>query len=68
MLKRSQSVSLQTPTSGDWAQCGATPVFAATPAEPFLPEGFPEFQRVTISGDYCAGVNSANTPHVVIHL
>uniref|UniRef100_A0A3Q3WHY6 AMP deaminase n=1 Tax=Mola mola TaxID=94237 RepID=A0A3Q3WHY6_MOLML len=49
-LKRSQSLSLQIPVSIDWA-----PSVPCTP-EPSLPEGFPDFQRVTISGDYCAGI------------
>lgn len=52
MLKRSQSLCVQMPASGDW-----TPSLPCTP-EPCLPEGFPDFQRVTISGDYCAGVTA----------
>lgn len=53
MLKRSQSLSLQIPTgAGEW-----TPSLPCTP-EPGLPQAFPDFQRVTISGDYCAGVKS----------
>lgn len=50
-LKRSQSVSLQMPP--DW-----TPPPAQTPAtaESLLSDSFPDFQRVTISGDYCAGI------------
>lgn len=58
MLKRSQSVSLQIPIGSDWAQAMG-PSMPPTP-EPFLPEGFLDFQRVTISGDYCAGVNRIN--------
>ncbi|XP_075884732.1 AMP deaminase 3b isoform X2 [Nelusetta ayraudi] len=51
MLKRSQSLSLQIPTgAGEWiASLPCTP-------EPGLPQAFPDFQRVTISGDYCAGI------------
>lgn len=56
MLKRSQSLSLQIPTgAGEWiASLPCTP-------EPGLPQAFPDFQRVTISGDYCAGVKSSIT-------
>lgn len=50
MLKRSQSLSLQVPVSVDWATS-----LPCTP-EPVFDESFPDFQRVTISGDYCAGV------------
>lgn len=50
MLKRSQSLSLQMPGGADWAVS-----LPCTP-EPVFHEGFPDFQRVTISGDYCAGV------------
>ncbi|XP_054889119.1 AMP deaminase 3-like isoform X2 [Poeciliopsis prolifica] len=49
LLKRSQSVSLQ----DDWR---ASPLPPPGGAEAFLPENFPEYQRVTISGDYCAGI------------
>lgn len=52
-LKRSQSISFQIPIGGEWAPSPVSP----TTLEPSLPETFPEFQRVTISGDYCAGVN-----------
>ncbi|KAM4573114.1 AMP deaminase 3b isoform 2-T2 [Odontesthes bonariensis] len=54
LLKRSQSVSSQALTSLDWAQSGASPTPAA--CQPSLQEILPEFQRVTISGDYCAGI------------
>lgn len=60
MLKRSQSVSLQIPIGGDWALSGVSPMLSPTTPEPHLPDSFPEFQRVTISGDYCAGVNAMN--------
>ncbi|XP_008409109.1 AMP deaminase 3b [Poecilia reticulata] len=49
LLKRSQSMSLQ----DDWR---ASPLTTSGGAEAFIPENFPEYQRVTISGDYCAGV------------
>ncbi|XP_053108282.1 AMP deaminase 3 isoform X3 [Hemicordylus capensis] len=59
---RSQSLSLQIP-SQESKPPSATPVLS--PPTPVLPGAFqpiqgtydvPEFQRVTISGDYCAGV------------
>ncbi|XP_066495925.1 AMP deaminase 3 isoform X1 [Tiliqua scincoides] len=59
---RSQSLSLQIP-SQEWKPPSGTP--ALSPPTPVLPGAFqptqgtydvPEFQRVTISGDYCAGV------------
>ncbi|XP_029951781.1 LOW QUALITY PROTEIN: AMP deaminase 3-like [Salarias fasciatus] len=48
MLKRSQSVSM----SVDGFPSALSPL----PADGGLPETVPEFQRVTISGDYCAGI------------
>lgn len=56
MLKRSQSLSLNSPASCDWPLSVVSPVLPPTSPEPSLPESFPEFQRVTISGDYCAGI------------
>ncbi|XP_067152221.1 AMP deaminase 3 isoform X5 [Apteryx mantelli] len=59
---RSQSLSLQIPTQ-EWKAPSVNPVLS--PATPVLPSAFlpvqvpydvPEFQRVSISGDYCAGV------------
>ncbi|KAM4619231.1 AMP deaminase 3b [Polymixia lowei] len=55
-MKRSQSVSLQLPVCGDWVLHGAPPLLSPVTPEPSLPENLPEFQRVTISGDYCAGI------------
>uniref|UniRef100_A0A8C3ADE7 AMP deaminase n=1 Tax=Cyclopterus lumpus TaxID=8103 RepID=A0A8C3ADE7_CYCLU len=55
-LKRSQSVSSHVPDDVDWAQSLASPVFDPTTQEAFPEEDFPDFQRVTISGDYCAGI------------
>ncbi|XP_029378023.1 AMP deaminase 3b isoform X1 [Echeneis naucrates] len=54
-LKRSQSLSLQLPGS-DWPLSSASPLLSPTEPEPDLPDSFPDFQRVTISGDYCAGI------------
>ncbi|XP_017915020.1 PREDICTED: AMP deaminase 3 isoform X1 [Capra hircus] len=62
---RSQSLSLQMPTQQDWkgpptaspAISPATPVLpGAIPLPVPAPYAVPEFQRVTISGDYCAGI------------
>lgn len=59
---RSQSLSLQIP-SQEWKPPSTAPVLS--PPTPVFPGAFqpsqgtydvPEFQRVTISGDYCAGV------------
>ncbi|XP_043980880.1 AMP deaminase 3b isoform X2 [Gambusia affinis] len=49
LLKRSQSISMQ----DDWR---APSLLTAGGAEAPLPENFPDYQRVTISGDYCAGI------------
>ncbi|KAM9753346.1 AMP deaminase 3b isoform 2-T3 [Menidia menidia] len=54
LLKRSQSVSSQLPPTLDWAQSVASPTLETF--EPFLQDSNPDFQRVTISGDYCAGI------------
>ncbi|XP_061576870.1 AMP deaminase 3-like [Cololabis saira] len=56
LLKRSQSVSLQIPSSVDWAQLGVSMLLTPASPEPCGQENTPEFQRVTISGDYCAGI------------
>ncbi|XP_035884910.1 AMP deaminase 3 isoform X5 [Phyllostomus discolor] len=62
---RSQSLSLQMPTQQDWkGPPTATPVMSpSTPVLPGAPSqampalyAMPEYQRVTISGDYCAGI------------
>uniref|UniRef100_A0A674AJ55 AMP deaminase n=1 Tax=Salmo trutta TaxID=8032 RepID=A0A674AJ55_SALTR len=60
-MKRSQLVSQQFPSSlninPEWAMSVVTPLlFPGTPVCPSIPENSPEFQRVTISGDYCAGI------------
>uniref|UniRef100_A0A4W6G0A2 AMP deaminase n=2 Tax=Lates calcarifer TaxID=8187 RepID=A0A4W6G0A2_LATCA len=54
MLKRSHSMSLSVST--DWALSLVSPLLSPTIPEPCQPEIFPDFQRVTISGDYCAGI------------
>ncbi|EPY75498.1 erythrocyte adenosine monophosphate deaminase isoform 1C-like protein [Camelus ferus] len=62
---RSQSLSLQMPTQQDWkgpptaspTMSPTTPVVpGSTSQPPPAPYAMPEFQRVTISGDYCAGI------------
>ncbi|XP_016402343.1 AMP deaminase 3-like, partial [Sinocyclocheilus rhinocerous] len=54
-LMRSQSISLQLPVAPEWAMSVISPLL--TPSSPTGPLSIniPEFQRVTISGDYCAG-------------
>ncbi|XP_047243719.1 AMP deaminase 3-like isoform X2 [Girardinichthys multiradiatus] len=51
LLKRSQSISFQ--FSDDWR---TTPLPTPGGTETFPSQTFPEYQRVTISGDYCAGI------------
>uniref|UniRef100_A0A9L0RYP3 AMP deaminase n=2 Tax=Equus TaxID=9789 RepID=A0A9L0RYP3_HORSE len=62
---RSQSLSLQIPTPQDWkglptispAISPTTPVLPGATSQLMpAPYAMPEFQRVTISGDYCAGI------------
>ncbi|XP_019311829.1 AMP deaminase 3 isoform X1 [Panthera pardus] len=62
---RSQSLSLQMPTQQDWKGAPTaspvlsptTPVFPGATFQPTPgPYAIPEFQRVIISGDYCAGI------------
>uniref|UniRef100_A0A7N8YMP2 AMP deaminase n=1 Tax=Mastacembelus armatus TaxID=205130 RepID=A0A7N8YMP2_9TELE len=40
----------------EWAKSVVSPLMAAPAVEPPLPDSYPDFQRVTISGDYCAGI------------
>lgn len=57
MLRRTQSVSQQFPTvCPDWAFSVVAPLISPTDVIPPERKPVPEFQRVTISGDYCAGV------------
>ncbi|KAL7871171.1 hypothetical protein SRHO_G00086680 [Serrasalmus rhombeus] len=55
-LIRSQSVSLQIPGAADWAMSVISPLLTPDTTGPSVPNNVPEFQRVTISGDYCAGI------------
>ncbi|XP_029290488.1 AMP deaminase 3b isoform X2 [Cottoperca gobio] len=56
MLKRSQSTSFQIPIGGDRTDRSGSGTHSPTAPDPFSSEVFPDFQRVTISGDYCAGI------------
>uniref|UniRef100_A0A8C9TQK2 AMP deaminase n=1 Tax=Scleropages formosus TaxID=113540 RepID=A0A8C9TQK2_SCLFO len=56
ILIRSQSMSLQIPVSTDWALSVVSPLLSPASTCPSIPDNVPEFQRVTISGDYCAGI------------
>ncbi|XP_010881505.2 AMP deaminase 3 isoform X1 [Esox lucius] len=57
-MKRSQSVCQQFPSTlsinPDWAMSVIAPLLPTD--HPSIPEITTEFQRVTISGDYCAGI------------
>uniref|UniRef100_A0A4W5P1K6 AMP deaminase n=1 Tax=Hucho hucho TaxID=62062 RepID=A0A4W5P1K6_9TELE len=56
---RSQSASLQglqIPVTAEWALSVVTPFLSPSSTCSSLPENCPEYQRVTISGDYCAGI------------
>lgn len=68
MFKRSQSVCLQIPFGGDWTPSVVSPMPSLAPVEPGFPKSFPDFQRVTISGDYCAGVNTLTHTDTLILL
>ncbi|XP_013880830.1 AMP deaminase 3b [Austrofundulus limnaeus] len=61
LLKRSQSISLQLPD--DWKQSATSPLPTPGMADPFPLEDFPDYQRVTISGDYCAGITVEDYEH-----
>lgn len=58
---RSQSMSLQIPVNSDWIRSLAvSPFLSSSSTCSSLPESCPDYQRVTISGDYCAGVSKSN--------
>lgn len=48
---RSQSISMQMPVTTDW-----TPFISPSSTCSSMLDSCPDYQRVTISGDYCAGV------------
>ncbi|KAK6472609.1 AMP deaminase 3-like isoform X1 [Huso huso] len=57
MMMRSHSMSLQIPVNSDWAMSIISPLLSASASSVnSIADSVPEFQRVTISGDYCAGV------------
>uniref|UniRef100_A0A8C1VL84 Adenosine monophosphate deaminase 3a n=1 Tax=Cyprinus carpio TaxID=7962 RepID=A0A8C1VL84_CYPCA len=53
---RSQSMSLQIPLSTDSVRGVVTPLISPSSTCSSISQNFPEYQRVTISGDYCAGI------------
>ncbi|XP_047678285.1 AMP deaminase 3b isoform X2 [Tachysurus fulvidraco] len=55
-LIRSQSISLQIPGASEWAMSVIGPLLNPAISEAPGESNVPEFQRVTISGDYCAGI------------
>lgn len=62
---RSQSISLQIPGSTDSSRVdGVLPLMSSSYMSSSGLETLPDFQRVTISGDYCAGVSTMKRRHV----
>lgn len=55
-LLRTHSMSLQLPNASEWAMSIISPLMSPSTEEGPAPFNIPEFQRVTISGDYCAGI------------
>ncbi|XP_058244173.1 AMP deaminase 3b isoform X2 [Hemibagrus wyckioides] len=55
-LIRSQSISLQIPCASEWAMSVIGPLLTPATSDAPAVSNVPEFQRVTISGDYCAGI------------
>ncbi|RXM36379.1 AMP deaminase 3 [Acipenser ruthenus] len=54
---RSHSMSLQIPVNQDWAMSIISPLLSPSASSvTSMTDSVPEFQRVTISGDYCAGI------------
>lgn len=54
---RSKSLCLQFPVNTDWTRSLAvTPFMSPSSTCSSVPENCPDYQRVTISGDYCAGI------------
>lgn len=64
---RSQSMSLQFPMNADWIRSLAvSPFLSSSSTCSSVPESCPDYQRVTISGDYCAGVSRSNKTILII--
>lgn len=57
---RSQSISMQIPVSSDW-----TPFISPSSTCSSVLDSCPDYQRVTISGDYCAGVRILNRKYEI---
>ncbi|KAF5891982.1 AMP deaminase 3-like isoform X2, partial [Clarias magur] len=55
-LRMIRSQSMQMPVCVDWGRTTPTPIVSPSSTCPSIPDNFPEYQRVTISGDYCAGI------------
>ncbi|XP_061100488.1 AMP deaminase 3 isoform X2 [Conger conger] len=55
-FKLIRSQSMQMPVSNEWALSVISPLLSPVSTCPSMPDSFPEYQRVTISGDYCAGI------------
>ncbi|KAA0715336.1 AMP deaminase 3 [Triplophysa tibetana] len=55
-LIRSNSVSFQIPNASEWAMSIMAPLLTPSTEEDTAAINIPEFQRVTISGDHCAGI------------
>ncbi|TSK38519.1 AMP deaminase 3 [Bagarius yarrelli] len=55
-LIRSQSINSQIPGVSEWAMSVIGPLLNQNKSEASILSNVPEFQRVTISGDYCAGI------------
>ncbi|XP_028650726.1 AMP deaminase 3-like isoform X1 [Erpetoichthys calabaricus] len=62
-LIRSQSMSLQTPINQDWVNSVISPIISPESPTLSLKDSVPEFQRVAISGDYCAGITVEDYEH-----
>lgn len=63
---RSQSMCLQIPLNAEWMRSLAvSPFLSSSSTCSSVPESCPDYQRVTISGDYCAGVSRSNK--ITIH-
>ncbi|XP_062868533.1 AMP deaminase 3 [Trichomycterus rosablanca] len=62
-LKMIRSQSMQIPVCVDWGGAAPTTLVSPSLACPTNTDNFPEYQRVTISGDYCAGITVDDYEH-----